>query len=143
MEPSFEKKQTVKGVGQFLQLVGDNYYERYKKYWSKINTCSDITSILTLTETFQCLGKMARDIFVTRPRGECQTEIMQLKTLEVVLSEGGDELARNMGQLLQRAGDTMNEEYLSLSTSTSETKPKGLCLVLQCVKVLVQLSEFI
>lgn len=143
MEPSFEKKQTVKGVGQFLQLVGDSYYERYKKYWSKINTCSNITSILPLTETFQCLGKMARNIFVTRPRDECQSEIVQLKTLEVVLSEGGDELARNMGELLQRAGDAMNEEYLSLSTSTSETNLNRLCFVLQCVKVLVHLSEFI
>uniref|UniRef100_A0A8W8KGB9 Uncharacterized protein n=1 Tax=Magallana gigas TaxID=29159 RepID=A0A8W8KGB9_MAGGI len=110
MEPSFEKKQTVKGVGQFLQLVGDSNYERYKKYWSKINTCSNITSILPLTETFQCLGKMARNIFVTRPRDDCQPEIVQLKTLEVVLSEGGDELARNMGELLQRAGDAMNED---------------------------------
>lgn len=143
MEPSFEKKQTVKGVGQFLQLVGDSYYERYKKYWSKINTCSNITSILPLTETFQCLGKMARNIFVTRPRDECQSEIVQLKTLEVVLSEGGDELARNMGELLQRAGDAMNEEYLSLSTSTSESNLNRLCFVLQCVKVLVHLSEFI
>lgn len=142
MEPSFEKKQTVKGVGQFLQLVGDSYYERYKKYWSKINTCSNITSILPLTETFQCLGKMARNIFVTRPRDECQSEV-QLKTLEVVLSEGGDELARNMGELLQRAGDAMNEEYLSLSTSTSESNLNRLCFVLQCVKVLVHLSEFI
>lgn len=141
MEPSFEKKQTVKGVGQFLQLVGDSYYERYKKYWSKINTCSNITSILPLT--FQCLGKMARNIFVTRPRDECQSEIVQLKTLEVVLSEGGDELARNMGELLQRAGDAMNEEYLSLSTSTSESNLNRLCFVLQCVKVLVHLSEFI
>lgn len=143
MEPSFEKKQTVKGVGQFLQLVGDSYYERYKKYWSKINTCSNITSILPLTETFQCLGKMARNIFVTRPRDECQSEIVQLKTLEVVLSEGGDELARNMGELLQRAGDAMNEEYLSLSTSTSESNLNRLCFVLQFVKVLVHLSEFI
>lgn len=143
MEPSFEKKQTVKGVGQFLQLVGDSYYERYKKYWSKINTCSNITSILPLTETFQCLGKMARNIFVTRPRDDCQPEIVQLKTLEVVLSEGGDELARNMGELLQRAGDAMNEEYLSLSTSTSESNLNRLCFVLQCVKVLVHLSEFI
>lgn len=143
MEPSFEKKQTVKGVGQFLQLVGDSYYERYKKYWSKINTCSSITSILPLTETFQCLGKMARNIFVTRPRDEGQAEIVQLKTLEVVLSEGGDELARNMGELLQRAGDAMNEEYLSLSTSTSESNLNRLCFVLQCVKVLVHLSEFI
>lgn len=143
MEPSFEKKQTVKGVGQFLQLVGDSYYERYKKYWSKINTCSNITSILPFTETFQCLGKMARNIFVTRPRDECQSEIVQLKTLEVVLSEGGDELARNMGELLQRAGDAMNEEYLSLSTSTSESNLNRLCFVLQCVKVLVHLSEFI
>lgn len=143
MEPSFEKKQTVKGVGQFLQLVGDSYYERYKKYWSKINTCSNITSILPLTETFQCLGKMARNIFVTRPRDECQSEIVQLKTLEVVLSEGGDELARNMGELLQRAGDAINEEYLSLSTSTSESNLNRLCFVLQCVKVLVHLSEFI
>lgn len=143
MEPSFEKSHTVKGVGQFLQLVGDNYYERHKKYWSQINTWSDITSILTLTEAFQCVGKMARNIFVAKPRDDCQPEIVQLKTLEVVLSEGGDELARNMGELLQRAGDAMNEEYLSLSTSASETKPKGLCFVLQCVKVLVRLSEFI
>lgn len=143
MEHEMADDQTIKGIGQYLQLVGDHYHERYERYWSQINSCSNIASVLTLDGVFHYFGKMARSIFPPKMRDECYSEIIQLKTLEVVLSQSEEELARSMGKLLQKAGDAVNAEFLQQSTPNGEKYHKGLCLVLQCLELVAKLSEYI
>ena len=143
MEHAMADDQTIKGIGQYLQLVGDHYHERYERYWSQINSCSNIASVLTLDGVFHYFGKMARSIFPPKMRDECHSEIIQLKTLEVVLSQSEEELARSMGKLLQKAGDAVNAEFLQQSTPNGEKYYKGLCLVLQCLELVAKLSEYI